>query len=377
MDTRDLFDREQIVRIAKSLLDSRPVHITDDYCEHSPGGRQDYYSNGDYWWPDPEAADGLPYICRDGESNPDNFMAHRKTLRRMRFVVTHLTAAYKITGDEHYANRAVTWLKEFFVDSETRMQPHLTYAQAIPGVCEGRGIGIIDTVHLLDVPVAAAILKEFMQPETWAGLQDWFGEYLKWMNTHPNGIAERDWHNNHAVTWFAQASSFARFVGDEEMLAFCRERFKKVLLPEQMAADGSFPLELARTKPYNYSCFILDNLTAICLFASDENDCLWEFTSADGCCLQRGLSFLLPYLQDKSKWPYGKEQEYDEVWPVAMPFMLFAGIYYNDNDYLSLWQQLEQYPASEEIRRNISIRCPCLLLEKLEGDDKSDELLCI
>lgn len=373
MVTQVAYNQNQVIEIAKAMLEAKPVHITDEFPLLTSGGRNDYYSNGDYWWPNPGTEDGLPYICLDGQTNPENFTAHRNALRRMRFAVTHLAAAYRMTGDSCYADCAIRWLREFFLDEETRMLPHLRYAQAIPGVSAGRGIGIIDTLHLIDLPMAMTILRERMDERVWEGLQQWFRDYLNWMNTHPNGIEEREWHNNHSVTWFAQAASFAGFTGDQEMLSFCRERYKKVLLPGQMAEDGSFPHELSRTKPYNYSCFVLDNMTAICLFASMPEEDLWEFSLADGRGLKKGLEFILPFLQDKSKWPYRPDQEHDEDWPVAMPFMLFAGLYFQDSEYLSLWESLEKYPGSEEVRRNISIRCPYLFLDG--KDDNTYELL--
>lgn len=373
MYTKVIYEQKQILEIAEAMLKAEPVHITDEAAPYSCGGIHDYYSNGDYWWPNPDTPDGLPYLCLDGQSNPGNFTAHRNALRRMRFAVTYLALAYRQTGKDIYADCAIRWLREFFIEEKTGMLPHLTYAQAIPGVCDGRGIGIIDTLHLIDLPAAITILRNRMEAAVWDGLQQWFKEYLHWMNTHPHGLEEREWHNNHSVTWFAQAASYARFVGDKKMLAFCRERYKHVLLNGQMAQDGSFSQELKRTKPYNYSCFVLDNMAAICLFASEEEDSLWEFTLEDGRGLKKGLEFMLPFLQDKEKWPYGKDKEHDDVWPVAMPFMLFVGLYFQKPEYLSLWNRLEKYPASEEIRRNISIRCPYLFLEGKDG--KSYELL--
>ncbi len=373
MLTQLYYDRDQIIRQAEAVLQTSPVHITDESSPYSAGGKHDYYSNGDYWWPNPDTPDGLPYICLDGQSNPGNFTAHRQALRCMRYAVTHLALAYRITGEARYADRAILWLTEFFLDEKTRMLPHLAYAQAIPGVSDGRGIGIIDTLHLIDLPMAVRTIQERMEEPVLEGLKQWFRNYLNWMNTHPNGIEERDWHNNHSVTWFAQAASFARFTGNSEMLDFCRERYKNTLLTGQMAADGSFPHELGRTKPYNYSCFVLDNMTAICLFASEPEDSLWDFTLADGRSLKKGLDFMLPYLQNKEAWPYGREQEHDEVWPVAMPFMLFAGIYFQEPALLERWNNLDQYSEIEEIRRNISIRCPYLFLDWREG--RAHELL--
>ena len=356
-------DLADLTAKAGAVMGWEPVRLTDHRAALSKGGPNDYYSNGDYWWPDPASADGLPYICRDGESNPNNFNYHRQALRRMRYAVTHLAAAYKITGDAKYADRAARWLKEFFLDPDTRMNPHLLYAQAIPGICDGRGIGIIDTLHLIDVPAAAEAVQGHMEAGEPQALRQWFADYLRWMDTHPYGIGERDYHNNHGITWWAQAASFARFTGDGAMLARCRERFKTSLIPDQMAPDGSFPLELKRTKPYCYSMFTLDNLCNIALLASADGDDLWRFALPDGRGIRLGLDFLLPYLRDKSAWPLPPDVAHDGELPVAMPFLLFAGLRYGDADCLDLWQTLEKHPASEELRRNIAVRCPYLLLD--------------
>lgn len=363
-DKFELFDKEWIVRHADASLKAEPVHITDAVARMSEGGIHDFYSNGDYWWPNPETSDGLPYIRRDGESNPNNFDSHRLTLRSMRTHIANLAAAYQYTGSEAYAAKAVRFLKEFFLDEETLMNPHLLYAQAIPGITPGRGIGIIDTLHLVDVPFAAEALKASpsMTEEIYDGLKRWFAEYLSWMSTHKNGIEEMNADNNHSVCWFVQAAAFAWFTGNEDMLQFCRQRYKEVLLPEQMAADGSFPRELARTKPYGYAIFVLDNMAALCHILSTPEDNLWQFELADGRGIRKGLSYLYPYMNDKSSWPYPPDVEHFDGWPAKVPSLLFAGLAYGENAYIELWKRLDPDPTDMEVRRNIGIRQPILFV---------------
>lgn len=233
MTLRDFVDPVFVRRKAEEALAVAPMHITDHIAPLSEGGPHDYYSNGDYWWPDPTKPDGLPYIQRDGQSNPDNFGHHRTCLRAMRTAVASLAMGYRLFGDERYAAHAVRILKEFFLDEATCMAPHLTYAQAIPGKCSGRGLGIIDTLHLTELPAAIDALRSSpaMTETVYTGLQQWFAAYLLWMDTHPNGIAERDYKNNHAICWHVQAAAFARFTGDTSMLEACRQRYKDVLLP--------------------------------------------------------------------------------------------------------------------------------------------------
>lgn len=357
-----LIDTSWVLKHANASLTANPVHITDKVAPMSKGDIHDYYSNGDYWWPNPKTIDGLPYVRRDGESNPNNFHSHRLILRNMRTHVAHLAAAYKVTGDDVYAVKAVQFLREFFLDQATRMNPHLLYAQAIPGICSGRGIGIIDTLHLIDVPVAIETLKnsEAMTEQIYMGLKQWFADYLEWMSNHEYGIEEMNADNNHSVCWFVQAAAFASFTANEEMLSFCRNKYKVTLVPDQMALDGSFPRELGRTKPYGYSIFVLDNMVNLCHILSTPEENLWEFQLADGRGIRKALDYLFPYLENKGSWPLPPDVEHDDGWPAKMPFLLFTGLALSKTEYIELWKRLDPDPEDMEVRRNIAIRQPLL-----------------
>ncbi len=362
------FDREATVERAEAALLTEPLHITDETAPLSPGNAHEFYSNGDYWWPNPDTEDGLPYVRRDGESNPDNFNAHRMILRKMRTAVAALAAGFSLTKDERYAAHGVRMLKEFFLDEETKMLPHLKYAQAIPGVCEGRGIGIIDTLHLTEVPFAIRALEgsEAMTSEILSGLRQWFSDYLDFMTAHPNGIAERDESNNHSICWHVQTLSFAGFVGNKEIISECIERYKTVLLPNQMREDGGFPDELGRTKPYAYSQFVLDNTVLLVHLATlYSGEDLWSYATEDGRSIKLGLEFLLPYLLDKSRWFLPPDVEHFEGWPARSAFMLLAAERYGDDEnlrkYLDLYRSLPEEIADEEVLRSLPIREPLLL----------------
>lgn len=355
---------EWFLKKAEEALTAPVPHITDAAAPRSAGTIHDYYSNGDYWWPNPDTADGLPYIQRDGESNPDNFNEHRILLRRMRTNTVYLAAAYRLTGNEAYAARAVQILKEFFLDEATRMNPHLSYAQAIPGICEGRGIGIIDTLHLADVPFAIETLRfsQAMTDDIYLGLKSWFARYLGWMLTDKNGIDEMTTTNNHSVCFFVQAAVFAQFTDNPRIVEFCRENYKKHLLP-QISSDGSFPRETARTKPYNYSIFVLDNMVSLCHLLSTPEDNLWEYTLPDGTGIQKGLDFLTPYLLDKTSWPYPKDVMHFDAFPVRDAFMVFAGCTLGRQELLDLFEALPMESADEEARRNVAVRVPYLWMQ--------------
>lgn len=355
-------DRNRILKAATAALALEPITITRFPAQLSEGGPNDFYSNGDYWWPDPTKTNGLPYIQRDGESNPNNFNQHRRCIWQLRDAVAALAAACQITGDDRYATQAAGLLRVFFLDPKTRMNPHLKYAQAIPGRTPGRGTGIIDTLHLVEVPLAIEALQRSpaFPPETLAGLKAWFRDYAEWMTTSSNGQQEAAAGNNHAVAFFLQIAVFAEFTGDEAKLAECRRRFKEIFVAKQMAPDGSFPAELKRTKPYAYSIFQLDNMAALCQVLSTDKDNLWAFSLPDGRGIHKAMQFLYPYLADKSKWPRQPDVQAWDGWPARQPSLLFAGLAFGEQAYLDLWQKLPADPADPEVRRNIAISQPLL-----------------
>jgi hypothetical protein len=354
-------DRDRVLKAADGYRTEEPVTVTAASNPRSAGGKHDFFSEGDYWWPDPANADG-PYIQKDGMTNPDNFVAHRHAMVRMSRIVASLTAAWRITGDEKYAQHAIKHLKAWFVDEDTKMSPNLLYAQAIKGRFTGRGIGIIDTLHLIEPARSAQLLEKSGQlaGDDLAAMKKWFADYLAWMTTHKYGLDEMNAQNNHGTCWVAQVAAFASFIGDEDKLAMCRQRYKEVLLPKQMADDGSFPLELKRTKPYGYSLFNADAMATVCQILSTRDDDLWQFTTPDGKSMRKGVAWIYPYIADKSKWPYKQDVMYWDQWPIRSPVLLFGGLAYDEQKYLDTWRTLEANPTNDEVLRNLPIREPVL-----------------
>ena len=354
-------DRKRVLSHATRYLREPPITVTSYFSPRSAGDRHDYFSEGDYWWPDPKNLDG-PYIQRDGLSNPDNFNQHRLALIRLSVQMPALTAAWKITHENRYAEHAVTHLRAWFLDPNTWMNPNLEHAQAVHGRSNGRGTGIIDTLHLVEVVKAAAFLEQSNQLTDWeaGGLRKWFTEYLSWMIDSENGRQERDAKNNHGTCWVAQVAEFATFVRDNDATGFCRKRFKETLIPEQIAVDGSFPLELKRTKPYGYCIFNLDAMATVCRILSTSEDNLFRFVLPDGRGFAKALAFMYPFLADKNSWPYPSDVEYWKGWPVRQPSLLFGGIALNRPEYIRLWRRLNPDPTVPEIIRNFPIRQPAL-----------------
>lgn len=351
--------KKQIMTEAAWAMQQQPVTVTASSSPRSAGGKHDFFSEADYFWPDPKNPDG-PYINRDGLTNPDNFVEHRKAMIRFSKIIGALASAYKITGDVKYVKQAVIHLKAWFIDPETMMNPSLWFAQAVKGQYTGRNYGIIDTIHLMEVAQGIIVMEKAMDAETTAGVKKWFADYTNWLMTSKPGIQERDVKNNHATCWAVQVASFAKLCDNKIVLDSLRIRYKTILLPRQMGTDGSFPLELERTKPYGYSIFNLDAMTMLCQILSTPKDNLWNYEIADGKSIKKGISYLYPFVADKSKWTLKPDVMYWDNWPVAQPFLLFGANTYHENAWLATWQKLDHNPQVEEVIRNLPIRHPLI-----------------
>jgi len=219
---------------------------------------------------------------------------------------------------------------------------------------------------LVEVAQSAKILIENQViPEDEATkIKLWFDNFLEWMRSHQYGIDEMNAKNNHGTCWVATAASMASLTGNTEILQFCSERFTTVLLPSQMEVDGSFPLELKRTKPYGYSLFNIDafcNIAQI-LTSSDEN--LFDFETSDGKSLKKGMGFIYPFIAEKSAWPFEKDIYIWEEWPARQSSLLFAGMAYQNKEYIDTYFNLPANPTHPEVVRNLPVRHPVIWLLK-------------
>ena len=358
------------VSLKEKTIDFQEKHrvklfsITDVVSQNSEGTPNEYFSEGDYWWPNTKSLNGLPYVQKDGLSNPDNFNAHRKLLIKMSLQLAEKTLHYQKTRKQKYAKQAVKTLYHWFLNPESRMEPHLKYAQAIPGICTGRGLGIIDTLHLVEPALAIMRLQQLntLNGEIESALINWFAQYLNWLLTHKYGYEEKTQGNNHSSCWYLQVAAFAILTNNQSVIKMCRDDYKNFILPGQMTLDGSFPLEIKRTKPYCYSIFNLEAMTALCQLLSIPEDNLFNYETEDGLSLRSGIEFIYPYLLDKDFWPYAKDIAHWESWPNKQACLLFCGLAYNEKKYMDLWRKTTLKPRDFEAVRNTPVKNPELWL---------------
>jgi len=350
---------------ASWAMEQLPVTVTASTSSRSSGGKHDFFSEGDYWWPNPKSVDS-PYIQRDGMTNPGNFIDHRKAMIRFSRVMGSLASAYLTSKNERYAAQAFKHARAWFIDTATLMNPHLLYAQAIKGRFTGRGIGIIDMIQMIEVSQALIVLEKSKstKPAEFIQYRAWFEKYLNWVTHHKYGIDEMNALNNHGTCWTMQVAGFARFTQNDSLLDLCRQRYKTLHLPGQMATDGSFPKELARTKPYGYALFNLDAMVMLCKMLSDKQNNVWEFALEDKRSIRKGISFMHPFVEDKKKWTFKQDVMYWDNWPVAHPFLIFGAIALNDQGLFNTWKSLDHAPTEDEVIRNLPIRNPLIWIKE-------------
>jgi hypothetical protein len=294
---------ESLKRQADEALKQGPFSVIDKKETPPSGDKHDYMSMGPYWWPDPNKPDGKPYIRRDGEVYKARGELDNAPMGKMASTVNVLAAAYYLTGHEPYAQHAAKLLRAWFLDDKTRMNPNLNYGQAIPGITDGRGVGIIDTTCLVELVDSVGLLEgsKDWAPADRKALQAWFQKYLAWLTDSKLGQEEARAKNNHGTWYDVQVAIFALFVGRQEIakkvLAEARQR-----IASQIEPDGRQPLELARTKSWDYSAMNLRGFFFLARLGEHVGEDLWRFKTPDGRCIRGALDYLVPYLKDKERW---------------------------------------------------------------------------
>ncbi|MDT7603357.1 MAG: hypothetical protein QOF61_1354 [Acidobacteriota bacterium] len=339
---------------AQKALDAGLFSVTSKEVTPPGGDKHDYMSQAPYFWRNPKTPDGLPYVRRDGERNPEiNKITDHRNLDQMADSVESLALAYYFRGEEAYASRAAQLLRAWFLDPATRMNPNLQYAQYVPGVNTGRGIGLIETRGLTRVADSVGLLsgsKAWTESDQ-RGIVDWYSKFLQWMLESKNGKEENAAENNHG-TWFdVQAASFALFTGKTDLAKSILETAKQKRIARQVEPDGREPLELTRTKSWDYSIFNLDALVTLAELGEHVGVDLWHYQTADGRSIRRALEYLYPFAAGEKKWDY---QQLGGVEPQTLfPLMRRAALAYDDGKFRAL---MSNVPASDSADRNRLLR---------------------
>jgi hypothetical protein len=342
---------------AKRSLSAVIDPVTAKDAAPPSGDKHDYMSQAPYFWRNPKTADGMPYIRRDGERNPEiaKFPDHG-SMDKMIDAVDHLSLGYYLTRNEAYAGKAAEILRMWFIDPKTKMNPNLDFAQAIPGQNTGRGIGIIETRGLVRVVDAVGLLdgSRAWKEDDQTQIVRWFEKYLAWLMDSKNGRDEEEAKNNHGTFYDVQAASFALFAGKTDLAKHILDTAKNKRIAVQIEPDGRQPLELARTKSWSYSTMNLDGLVSLAQLGDTAGVDLWSFQTADGRGIRKAIEFLEPYARGGNKWTF---EQIEPLRPESLyTIMRRAARGYRDEKYSAFMQAVPKPPDSD--RSSILVQEP-------------------
>lgn len=339
------FYSDRLKRNAEIFMKKGPWSVTYTPSPVASGNPHDYFSESPYWWPDPTGPD-KPYIRKDGERNPDRFDTHRRDLELMSQGVFALSAAAYFFNVPKYADRAIQFINVWFLDEQTKMNPHLQYAQAIRNRSDGRGVGIIDSRAFVYVLEGVNFLKAFgkWNNKIDTELKSWFESYLKWLTESKNGLDEKNGGNNHSTWWAVQVASISDFLGRADLLEWVWDFTKKNLIENQIEADGSQPKEEARTNSLSYSFFNLDAYSILLRLAQLNGINLWSFENTKGGSVLKSIQYILPFLKEPYNW---KKQQITSLTISERRFLPLAGFATNNNEYLKIHKKIMEQSKSE------------------------------
>jgi hypothetical protein len=321
-DEKALKAIEYVRKNAEAVLNMKPLSVVEKAFTPHSGDKHDYMSQAPYFWYDSTKPNGLPYLRKDGERNPEiNKITDKKYIGDLENATRALGLAYYFTGDEKYAAKAAGLMRHWFFNPDTRMNPNLEHAQAIPGINHGRGIGIIESRAFTGIADAAGLLEGSASwtKEDNKNLQQWYKEFLNWMLNSKNGKDEHAAKNNHGTWYYVQVIDFALFINEKEK---AKELAQESLLrlDSQLTADGQQPLELERTKALSYSTMNLRGWFEVAHLAQQIGVDVWNYKTSKGSGLRKALDWLKPYALNEKKWAYKQIEKYNtaEFYPLLL-----------------------------------------------------------
>lgn len=329
---------------AEALLSDGPWSVMDKTETPPSGDKHDYFSLSPYHWPNPDTPDGLPYVFRDGQVNPeargaafdrDRYGAMVKTAER-------LALAWRHTGEERFAVRAALLLRVWFLAPETRMNPHLEYAQYIRGAPkeDQKSWGIIRGTRLVRLNRA---VEWIAGSGAWSGAdtrawREWLRAYIHWLTRSEKGQAEAKAVNNHGTWYDVQTAALALACGEAARAKRVLEQAPERRIARQIKSDGRQIFEMIRTKSWDYSIMNLEGLFELARLGEQVGLDLWHFRTDDGRCLRAALDFLVPAATGEKEWP-GKQVE--PFRPEKLyPLLRRAAVKYDCPAYLDAAQQI-------------------------------------
>lgn len=327
---------KKLLKDADKALAFGPVSVIEKKNDPPSGDKHDYMSLAPYFWPNPATKDGLPYIRKDGQTNPEvKEYKDKEYLPKLCNYVKDLGLAYYFSGDEKYATHAAKLMRVWFLDAATRMNPNLNYGQAIKGTNDGRGAGLIDIRHFVNMIDGIGLISN---SKAWTaadqkGMQQWFTDFLQWMQTSRVGTDEMKAKNNHGAWYDAERLAMALYTGNmplaKEVVQSAASRLDK-----QMLEDGSFPAEMERTISLHYTAFALEAFYKIAQMSEQTGFDFWNMKTPSGKSLQKAFETVKPFLANPSLWTGQQIKPFETE--DAYPLLAASAVHYNCKDCIQI-----------------------------------------
>lgn len=315
--SQDAALRDRLLADADLALKRGPYSVTDKPNPAPSGDLHDYFHAAPYWWPNPATQDGIPYQFRDGERipgtrlyEPDSDRYDRTRLQKLFDDVAILALSSLVRDTPSYLTHAATLIRTWFIDPETRMNPHLLYAQirSVTRFDTGAASGLIEMKDLYYFLDAVRIVEQAgaLSEDERKAFRAWLREYLDWLLSSDQGQAERRARNNHGTCFDLQTASIAAFLGDTALLVKTFRTSQERIF-EQFSEKGRQLHEMKRTQTAHYTCFNLQCWVNLATLAEACGVDLWSFEGRDGRGIARAFSWLLPHM--------GKAWRHEQIEP--------------------------------------------------------------
>jgi hypothetical protein len=334
-----------LIKKANSILKKGTLYSVMNKKQTPPSGnKHDYMSTGPYWWPDPSKPDGLPYIRKDGQRNPEyNEITDSNEMDKLETDCEILALAYYFSNDEKYSEFAAKLIKNWFINPDTKQNPNLNFGQGIKGKNTGRGTGLIETRELGRIIDASILLKnsKHWPSENQTELKKWFSEFLDWMINSDIGKDEADEYNNHGTYYSMQVINFAIFSNKTD-IALKEIVIAKERLNSQIEKDGSQPHELKRTKSWGYVTMNLLGFCEIAILSKKLNVDFFNYKTKKNVNILLATEWMIPFLKGEKKWTY------EQIEPRKNKDAIKILLHLNENLNIEKYKKLAEEADSKE-----------------------------
>lgn len=304
---------QSIITEADYTLNIEAISVTNRKRNLQGVDANDYLSLATYFWPNPDTDSGLPYVRRDGERNPDVDLYNRNELSELSRAIAVLSFSYYITQEEKYATKAIFLLEKWFLDPVTRMTPHLNHSQFVPGVSDGRFLGIIQGRAFVRVYDKLSLLQS---SPSWnrkfeEGLYNWLSEFNRWLINSGKGKLVADYHNNHSTIYDLQVAYYSSILRKEETLVQILENVYSKRVLTQIEESGVQTYEVQRKDGLKYSTLNLHAHIQLAKLNDNFHIRLEEHSYDYPLRLTIAIDYLIPAVIDNGVWQHRQNSPYD------------------------------------------------------------------